>query len=206
MIVEFDDFGSSHIISDQCRSHDCRDQLDKLHILNPAFKCTLFAIPGEMTMELLKWCEANNSWIELAYHGFFHSSNYECEKLTYEQFDELMHSSVTHRVAQYFVKGFRAPGWQISNACYEWLYDNDFWVADQGYNTERRPEGLKAWVNEDNNFRVWTPGIGYGGYIAAYHGHTWDVGWNGIYEDYNKVSDIVKNSTEFQFVSEVVNV
>ena len=76
MIVEFDDFGSNHIISDQCQSHDCRDQLDKLHVLNPAFKCTLFAIPGEMTPELEIWCNNNSDWIRLGWHGFYHGSNY----------------------------------------------------------------------------------------------------------------------------------
>lgn len=204
MIMEWDDLGADKVISDQCRSHDCRDQLDRLRILNPAFKCTLFAIPGEMTFELLEWCSANKDWVELAYHGIFHSSNYECEKMSYQEFDSKMTGMMLSYDA-YFVHGFRAPGWMIGDDIYKWLLDNDFWVADQGYNTERRPQELKAWVNEDNNFRVWKPGEGFGGYIPTYHGHTWDVGWNGIYEDYDKVADIVKNSTEFKFVSGVVS-
>lgn len=213
MIFEWDDFGANHVISDQCQSHDCRDQLDNLHILNPAFKCTLFAIPGEMTMELLDWCKANKSWIELAQHGFFHTSNYECEKMTYEQFDELMHSSVTHRVQQYFVNGFRAPGWQISDDIYRWLQDNGWWVADQSYNDDRRPE-MKAYINYPDGFIVVNPkwakydeslGVPFRKAVEAYHGHTWNVGWNGIYEDWEKVESLVRETTEFKFVSELFN-
>lgn len=198
LVMEWDDLGANHVISDMCRSHDCRDQLDKLHILNPAFKCTLFAIPGEMTPELLRWCIMNSSWIELAVHGIYHSSNYECEKMTYREFDGLMRqSTMTRMIMGNFVKGFRAPGWQISDDIYKWLLDNDWWVADQGYNDMRRPIGLKAYVNYDGQFKV------RGDDVNAYHGHTWDVGWNGIYEDYDKVSDLVKNTQEFKFVSEL---
>jgi hypothetical protein len=131
MIFEWDDFGANHVISDQCQSHDCRKQLDRLHMMNFKFKCTLFAIPGEMTPELLGWCQANSSWVELAVHGFFHSSNYECEKMTYDDFDFLM-KQFAPIIDNNFVRGFRAPGWQISDAIYEWLYDHDWWVADQG--------------------------------------------------------------------------
>lgn len=198
MIFEWDDFGANHVISDMCQSHDCRDQLDKLHILNPAFKATLFAIPGEMTAELLAWCVANSGWIELAVHGFYHTSNYECEKMTYTEFDSLMVDAPI--IAGFFKKIFRAPGWQISTDAIEWLADHNWIIADQGYNDERRPEML-AYVNYDNNFTVYDGKNPYG--VEAYHGHTWDVGWNGIYEDYAKVEDLVKNCKEFKFVSEL---
>lgn len=183
-----DDFGANHVISDMCQAHDCRDQLDKFHIANPNFKTTLFAIPGEMTLELLKWCEANSSWVELAQHGFFHTSNYECEKLTYEQFDELMHSSVTHRVSQYFAKGFKAPGWQISDDIYRWLKDNGWWVADQAYNNERRPKDLPVYIIGDD----------------SYHTHTWNCVGNGVYELEGNILERIKDETDFKFVSEMV--
>jgi hypothetical protein len=41
--------------------------------------------------------------------------------------------------------------------------------------------------------------------VEAYHGHTWDVGWNGIYEDFTKVSELVKKQAHFKFVSELFN-
>lgn len=209
MIFEWDDFGANHVISDQCQSHDCRDQLDKLHILNPAFKCTLFAIPSEMTTELINWCVRNSHWVELAVHGIFHSSNYECEKMTYQEFDESIQGLPL--IEDFFVRGFRAPGWQISDDILRWLQNHGWWVADQGYNDHRRPRGLRAYINYDGQFKSHDPNevIGGGGPIVkdieAYHGHTWDVGWNGIYEDWEKVESLVRETTEFKFVSELFN-
>ena len=59
IVFDSDDFGANHEISNMCQSHDCRDALLKLKEVNSAFKATLFAIPGEMTQELLDW-----SWRE----------------------------------------------------------------------------------------------------------------------------------------------
>lgn len=187
IIFDADDMGANHVISDMCQSHDCRDQLDKFHIANPSFKATLFAIPGEMTQELLNWCEANKNWVELAVHGFFHTSNYECEKMTYEEFDAHM-ESFYDMFEDYFVKGFKAPGWQISNACYEWLYDNDWWVADQAYNDARRPEKLPVYKIVEQSM----------------HHHTWDCVGNGVYEQEQYILDRIKGETDFRFVSEAI--
>ena len=187
MIFDSDDFGANHVISDQCQAHDCRDILDRLHIINPKFKATLFAIPGEMTVELVEWVSLNVGWIELAWHGFFHKSNYECEKMTYDEFDKKM-TGFEQLWGNFFVKGFKAPGWQISNDIYEWLYDHDWWVADQTYNDERRPKGLKVYkVGPD-----------------SVHTHTWNCVGNGVYELFDELAEKVKKETEFKFVSEVV--
>lgn len=196
MIFEWDDFGANHIISNQCQSHDCRAKLDELHYINPSFKATLFAIPGEMTTELLDWCLANSGWIELAVHGLFHRSNYECEKMTKEEFHQAI--SRFGFIEEYFVKGFRAPGWQISDGIYQWLKDSGWWVADQSYNNDRRPKELRTWLHTDGKFTV------NGEEHEAYHGHTWDVGWNGIYEDWETVKSKVQAAKEFKFVSEVM--
>lgn len=186
-----DDFGANHVISDMCQSHDCRDVLDQLHIINPNFKATLFAIPGEMTQELLNWCDANRSWIELAFHGFYHSSNYECEKIGYEDFDDLM-TDFGEMIDTYFVHGFKAPGWQISDEAFEWLYDHDWWVADQAYNNYRRPKKLNAYI------------IGENPDVTSIHTHTWNCVGNGVYELYDQLVEQTKDETEFRFVSEVV--
>lgn len=206
MVFEWDDFGCNHVISDMCQSHDCRDQLVKLREINPDFKCTLFAIPAEMTPELGLWCLENASWVELAWHGFTHSSNYECEKMDYDTFDTTMSAFVNSPGPWKNV--FRAPGWQISDDVIKWLADNGWILADQGYNDERRPHYLKAYVNYDGKFMV--KGRGKEKEVQAYHGHTWDVGAkgnapNGIYEDFDNVAHLVAECKEFKFVSEVVN-
>lgn len=198
MIFEWDDFGCDHIISDMCQSHDCRDQLKRLKELNPKFKATLFAIPAEMTMELLGWCQQNRDWIQLAVHGFFHSSNYECEKMSYDDFGFMMRA-FSAIIDKNFVKVFRAPGWQISTECMDWLNDNKWIIADQAYNDHRRPLGMYSYIYNDaeKTYRA------AGKPVEAYHGHTWNVGWNGIYEDYDKVEGLVKDCKEFKFVTEV---
>lgn len=197
MVVDFDDFGCNHVMNDQCQSHDCRDKLDQLHLANPAFKVTLFAIPAEMTAELAGWCKANESWVELAVHGFFHKSNYECEKMGYGDFDHNMYI-FEDLINEYFVKIFKAPGWQISDDCMKWLDDNGWKIADQAYNNDRRPASLIAYVNDNGTFYA------HGLPVEAFHGHCWNCVGNGIYECYGEIEDLVKNADSFQFVSEVL--
>lgn len=191
IIFDSDDFGCNHEISNMCQSHDCRDVLESLHTINPAFKVTLFAIPGEMTQELLDWRVANNDWVELAVHGFYHTSNYECEKITYGEFNDKM-IELGHIIEPYFSKGFKAPGWQISDDVLKWLKDNDWWVADQAYNDNRRPEGLKKYI------------IGEDPEITSIHTHTWNCVGNGVYELYDQLVEQIKDETQFKFISEVV--
>lgn len=203
LVVELDDFGCNHVISEMCQSHDCRDRLTTLHQLNSKFKATLFTIPGEMTLELLSWTAANRDFIELAWHGFYHQDNYECSKMTYEEFDRYM-IGLELMMGDFFVKGFRAPGWQISDDIYRWLLEHDYWVADQSYNNDRRPKELKASVRYDGPvFKVGDKEI------PTWHGHSWNVGEvgsdpNGIYEDFENLSKLVKEADDFKFISEVV--
>lgn len=185
IIFDADDFGCDHIISDMCQSHDCRDVLVKFKEANPAFKATLFAIPAEMTIELVTWCSYQTDWIELAVHGIFHSSNYECEKMTYDNFDL---GTKLSKLVGGFVKGFKAPGWQISDDIYKWLLDNDWWVADQDYNDQRRPKDLPVYKVGENSM----------------HHHTWNCVGNGVYEQFDYIMDRIKGETDFRFVSEMV--
>ncbi len=189
IIFDSDDFGCNHEISDMCQSHDCRDILIALHEANPVFKATLFCIPYEMTHELQAWCKFNSGWIEMAVHGFTHSSNYECEKMTYQEFDGWMNHSSLRRDLRGYTKGFKAPGWQISDDIYRWLKDNNWWVADQSYNDERRPKDLPVYKIDDNSV----------------HTHTWNCVGNGVYELFPELLEKVKNETEFMFISEVIN-
>ncbi len=211
MVCDLDDLGANHVISDMCQSHDCRDKLDQLHYANPNFKATLFAIPGEMTAELCEWCKANRGWIELAAHGFFHTSNYECADMRYEEIENKM-DFFEPMLDEYFVKGFRAPGWQISDDWYQWLFDNDYWVADQSYNNKRRPATIPAYINNNGKFEAYKPQTLPGGELAsgtshitdAWHGHTWDCMANGIYESYDELEALVRAASDFQFVSELL--
>jgi len=186
MIFDSDDFGYNHVISDMCQSHDCRDILLKLKEAQPNFKATLFTIPAYMTQELLTWFINNEEWIELALHGFTHSSNYECEQMTYKEFDRLVNKY--NPLRWWYVKGFKAPGWQISDDIYQWLLDNDWWVADQEYNDGRRPKNLKMYKVGENSV----------------HTHTWDTVGNGVYELFDQLLEKVKTYDEWEFISDIV--
>ncbi len=201
IIWDADDFGANHVRNADIQSHDCRDQLDKFHYANGNFKATLFAIPAEMTFELAEWCRANKQWIELAVHGIFHSSNYECEKMSYEEFDNYM-NSLKLMIDTYFVKGFKAPGWQISDDIYRWLLDHGWWVADQSYNNMRRPKELEAYVNNNGNFVAWNGDQDTD--VNGKHYHTWNCVGNGVYELQEEILSTIKEESEFRFVSEVL--
>lgn len=202
-VFDADDFGSNHVISDQCQSHDCRDVLDRLHYINSNFKVTLFAIPAEMTYELAEWCHTNDSWIELAIHGIFHSSNYECDKMTYQEFDQAI-EELQPMIDNYFTKGFKAPGWQIGEEVYQWLDDNDYWVADQGYNDNRRPGSLPVYLNNSGNFSA-IPRVGNPVAVDGIHTHTWNCVGNGIYELEDQLIEQIKGESEFRFISELLS-
>lgn len=195
LVCDWDDQGANHVISDQCQAHDMRPYLDKLHYVNPNFKATLFAIPAEMTIEQLDWFDANKAWVELAAHGWKHSDNWEASKWTYEE--AALYLGRVEDIGV-FVKGFKAPGWQISDDTYTWLRDNGWWVADQGYNDSRRPKYLRAYVNYDGVFKV------DGAPTEAWHGHTWNCVGNGIEETYDHVKGLVQNTESFEFVSEIL--
>src|SRR3954467_508440 len=107
----------------------------QLKEINPAFKATLFAVPGLGTDEF--W-DSHPRWIELAVHGWLHPDPYECAKWTVERMEKLLDEP---SVRKHFVNGFKAPGWQISDACYQVLDERGWWVADQHLEDGRRPEG-----------------------------------------------------------------
>lgn len=204
MVIDFDDQGANKVISDMCQSHDCRDKLDELHYLNPNFKVTLFTIPAYVTLEMADWLRANQGWVETAMHGFYHTSNYECENWTYEDMDQYA-DKVAAAFPGLFTYGFKAPGWQISDACLEWLQDHGWWVADQSYNNARRGAMLPAYVNNNGVFTTYLPSdMDDHVVIEAWHGHTWDCVGNGIYETFDELSEVVKNAQDFQFISEVL--
>jgi hypothetical protein len=171
MIFDWDDY------------HESNHRLDLLLQLkdaNPDFKCTVFAVPGLGSDEF--W-NSTPSWIELAVHGWKHPHPRESENWTYEQMDEYM-----NKVPQFFVNGFKAPGWQISDGSFNWLLDNGWWVADQSYNDDRRPPSLPAYTLKAN----------------SWHGHIQNDCGNGLEETFAQVLELVTEAESFELVSEVV--
>lgn len=172
MIVDFDDL------------HETNHRLDLLQELkdaNPAFRCTVFAVPARGSDAF--W-DALPDWLELAVHGWLHPDPFECANWTREDMQALI-----NRKPLRFVKGFKAPGWQISQACYAPLLERDWWVADQPYNDTRRPSGLRVHRLGDGDH---------------WHGHIQNVCGNGLEETFDRLLPLVRNAETFELISEVV--
>lgn len=169
--------------------NDAMPWLEQLKAIRPDFKCTLFAIPG---LGLPDFWEAHPDWVELAVHGWFHPDAYECSEWTADRMQTVIYARPNR-----FVRGFKAPGWQISDGCYEALNANGWWLADQPYNDHRRPEGLRV--------HLLSPAASSGEDPNHWHGHVQDVCGNGFQETWGRLVEAVKAAPSFEFVSEAVS-
>ena len=140
-------------------------------------------MPGKGSYEF--W-DSIPDWLELAVHGWLHPSPYECQDWSADYLNAVLDEDVIQR---FFVDGFKAPGWQISDGCYEALLGRGWWVADQHLEDERRPAGLPTYFYEDGNW----------------HGHIQDWGSNGIDETWPELSEAVRNCENFELASEAAS-
>lgn len=177
VVLDLDDF---------CEENDGINYLEALKAEIPNIKINLFTIPGRCSYQFLKsaW---DTDWVDIIPHGFWHNTSRECEHWTYQQsLDYLIQME-----SMGFTRGFKAPGWQISDGMYRALANQNWWVADQEYNNERRPRGLRAYLLDHPN---------------KIHGH---IGHMGSYNA-NEISliydQIIKQGTgkEFKFIKEII--
>jgi hypothetical protein len=166
--------------------NDAMPYMHRLKEINPAFKVTLFAIPG---LGNEAFWESHPDWVELAVHGWLHPDPYECSSWSYDRMMQLI--DVVDDEYPWFVRGFKAPGWQISDECYEAIGDRGWWVADQHLEDNRRPKGIPTYFYEDGGDR--------------WHGHTHNVCGNGIEETWGELSARVAAATDFRFASEALS-
>ncbi len=147
----------------------------------PGFKITMFAIPARCSNGFLKEVE-QIEWIDLVPHGLNHETARECELWTYaESLEYLVLASGLG-----WTKGFKAPGWNVSDGLYQALLERRYWIADHPKNNARRPEGLP----------VYLPGQG------RYHFHIGPGFTNSL--DINK-EFILSMQGEFKFIDEVIH-
>lgn len=201
--------------SDDTEDHYERNGLNFLFYWKarfPRFKITLFTIPNKTSREMLQLLQKHSDWIELAVHGFNHSSNFECFDWDYETTSELMRPLE----GRGFKKIFKAPGWMITPGGpedlggggypagenqliskdpfgpYIALSDMDFIIADRHYNVKARPDtGDIICVDCQPNL---------------IHMHTWDMPRGCEPNGYRQVEEIQgvpwDHETEFYFISE----
>lgn len=171
MVFDFDDF-SEH-------NHKL-ERLHELRELRGDFRCTVFAVPGLGSPEFWR---SVPEWVELAVHGWLHPDPYECSRWNRGRMEKLLDEPI---VREFFVQGFKAPGWQISDGCYAVLRDRGWWVADQHLEDARRPVDLRTYFYEDGHW----------------HGHIQNVCGNGIEETWHQLRQAVLNAPSFEYASQ----
>lgn len=166
---------------DFCESNNKLDVLQRIHDVH-GMVFTLFTIPGLCSRDFILRVK-QIPWIDMVPHGWMHPHPRECEKWTYEESLQYL-----ERIASLgLTKGFKAPGWQISDGMYRALEDCGYWVADQHYNDKRRPEGLK---------------VAYPGYKQHFHiGHMGGFNENEI-EIY--LPDLMRMEGFFRFIKDMI--
>lgn len=160
-------------------------RLRVLKELNPAFKATLFTIPALSPDE---WINGLPDWVEPVPHGWLHGDppvdGGECRDWTYRRTVALI--KLIESRSPRWARGFKAPGWQISDECYQALAEWGWWIADQHLEDRRRPP-MAVYFYEDGHW----------------HGHVQNCCGNGLQETWDTVRDLVATATSFEFASEV---
>jgi len=176
-------------LDDLCDKWDPWDDLHRWKEKNPNGKMTLFTIPRRCSDALLIRY-AKLDWIELAMHGWIHTTG-ECLYWTAED------TQVKLKEVQSmgFVTGFKAPKWLITDEVYRGLQAANWWVADHKMNKHVYDQFPDVAKYVYNSFKRATP-------YRSLHGHTHDVCDNGINESFEKFC--VDPNRAFKFVSEVV--
>ena len=180
VIVDFDDF---------CETSHRLDLLELLHDANSDFRCTLFAIPALGSEGF--WASVPE-WCELAVHGWTHPHPMEAANWSREETIEAL-----DRKPEFFVDGFKAPGWQVSDATYEVLTERGWWIADHYDNDARRPKGQLSHVISTTASNGDDP--------LHWHGHIPNVCGNGIEETFTKLVLAVTFAESFELISESVS-
>jgi len=185
-------------LDDYCNKYNCFDELLKLKKEIPNLKVTLFTIPGRIKLQLLEDTKFQD-WIQLAVHGIYHDSNFEFAKKSYaEAYYQLWKSHDPF----FYVKGFKAPGWQISTQTMRVLKDLGWWVAVQysdgrynghpdGPHQPPIPEGLSYYACNELPDDV-----------ISIHGHTWDTCGNSIKD--LKPELMKYKDCEFEFIDNFI--
>lgn len=175
-------------VDDLFEGHDRMDLLLRLKEVNPGLKVSAFAIPRKCSWEYL---DSLPDWVEVIPHGLDHGDppvdGGEWKDWPYDhmiQFIDMIEDD--HPRWQH---GAKAPGWQISTEAMRALADRSWFLADQPYNRDRRPDGLRVHL------------LGDGDHV---HCHVQNVCGNGLEETFPYLLERVAAAESFEWVSEAV--
>lgn len=176
VIVDLDDF---------CQDNNSLEMLFALKNQIPNFKVNLFTIVGRCSEQFIKDIK-EFKWIDLIPHGFMHLTSRECETWDYSKCINYLKWCEKLKIT----KGFKAPGWQISDDMYVALIKERYFVADQKYNNRRRPVCLKAYLL-DSSEKI----HGHIGHMGGYNANELSI----IMPEIMKLKD-----QQFGFIKDVV--
>lgn len=160
------------------------DLIDEIKFRLPDFKATMFTVIGRCSLAWLRFVQEQYPWLDMVPHGLVHSTARECEAWDY--LTSIHYLNFADGLG--ITRGFKAPGWQISDAMYQALQVKGYWVADQEYNNHRRPAGLRAYLLDSPD---------------KLHFHVQNVCGNGLEESLDKILSL-DNARGFGFVKDVV--
>jgi len=147
----------------------------------PNIKFNLFTIIGECSDNFIAEIKKID-WIDMIPHGWRHETPRECENWSYQESLEYLNRIERHGLT----KGFKAPGWQISDGMYQALLEKGYWVADQAYNNHRRPKELKVYLLDNPN---------------KIHCHITETCGNGLLTMKETLTNL---KGEFRFIKEII--
>ena len=155
---------------------------------SPGMKVTLFTEPAHCSYQWLKNLKDKYDWMEFAVHGWEHDIKdgpVECLHWSYD--DTVKHiKMVEKKFPGIFVKGFKAPGWQVNDDVYRALNDMGYWIMNQYIDPE--PPGKHYTTNHP-----W-----------EVNGHIQRTPYNGL-EDIFHDKNVFLPESRYYFVSEVIN-
>jgi calcineurin-like phosphoesterase family protein len=177
-------------LDDLCDMWNPYDMLLTLKENDPSFKVTLFTIPKKCSPKLLKRYNANKSWVELAMHGWWHTTG-ETLSWTEDECREKMRRAEEMGIDG---RGFKAPKWIISDTVRKVAREEGWYISDHKSNRFRpRVEGERVYIT-DLRLRDSKE--------VRLHGHTHNVTGNGIEESFNKFL-LPRGKFEYRFISEM---
>jgi hypothetical protein len=179
-------------LDDFCEGNSALIKLDDLRYEIPLLRVTLFMIPGMCTLGWLYHVTQSRPWLQLVPHGWMHTTPRECQLWTEQDARNYLKQLQPYLDSGMVQRGFKAPGWQISDALFHVLHNEGFWIADQDYNRSRRPHKLRYYELNPNRTD-----------ITQIHGHIGHMGGHNPNELSLIMSEIETHAdATFAFASE----
>jgi peptidoglycan/xylan/chitin deacetylase (PgdA/CDA1 family) len=193
VIVNFDDFSEDYV------THTTFQALWDLKEIYPDFKCTMFVIPERSANYWADRINRTYPWIELAIHGSSHVNKDEwLGKNTARALDKVR----KYYKRGYFVKGFKAPWWRISEEIYNALREYGFWVATNQDNKFVKPLDTLNYTY-DLGKTIYADACYLHDGFYRWHGHIQN-GYNGLETRLNIMEKMWNRNSKFYFISEIV--